>query len=44
VKTIWLPVTTTKVTVTEGKVQGWDEIEMELRPISKQTGFAEKPK
>ena len=39
---IWLPTTTTKVTVIEGKVTVWDEIEMEQRPITKNTGFTKK--
>jgi len=39
---IWLPTTTTKVTVVEGEVTVWDEMEMEQRPIKKSTGFATK--
>lgn len=37
---IWLPTTTTKVTVVDGVVTTWDEMEMEQRPISKPMGFA----
>lgn len=39
---IWLPTTTTKVTVVDGVVTTWDEMEMERRPITKKTGFASK--
>ena len=37
---IWLPTTSTKATVVEGKVTVWDEIEMVQRPITSPTGFS----
>lgn len=36
---IWLPASTTKVTIENGKVKVWDEIEMALRPIKQDAGF-----
>ena len=39
-KDIWLPVSETKVTVSEGNIRVWDEMTMRPQPIAKpQTGF-----
>lgn len=43
-KNIWLPKSETKVTVDQkGRVNVWDEMVMELKPISSPTGFSSKP-
>jgi hypothetical protein len=43
-KTIWLPVSETKVTVKDGDVTVVDEMTMRPRPIGRpQPGFGEKP-
>jgi len=39
---MWLPVTETKVTVSEGKVTVWDEIKMEKRLVPKPAGFEDR--
>ena len=39
-KQIWVPVSETKVTVSDGKVTIWDEIKMELKAVDQpKTGF-----
>ena len=43
-KLIWLPLPITKVSIVEGKITVWEEMEMEQRPVSSPTGFAEKPR
>lgn len=42
-KQIWVPSTETRVTVDDkGRVEVWDEILMELKPIRKPPGFKDK--
>lgn len=41
---LWLPTSQTKVTVIDGEVKVWDEMNMEKRIIQKPAGFVKEEK